>query len=126
MKQDIKNRNDIELLVNTFYDKVKTNNILGNIFIDLAKVDWESHLPIMYSFWASILLNEQSYKGNTMTKHIILSKSVSLKSQQFTEWLDIFISTVDELFEGIKAEEAKFRAENIAKLMQYKIEQQSV
>ena len=58
MKKDIETREDIIKLVDVFYDKVKKNEILGYIFDDIAKIDWSKHLPVMYSFWASILLGE--------------------------------------------------------------------
>lgn len=122
MKNDITNKPDIELLVNTFYDKVKTNKIIGHIFNDVAKVNWEHHLPKMYSFWASLLLAEHSFSGNPMQKHIALSKLTTMSEVEFSEWLSLFIQTTDELFEGEKAEEAKTRAANIARLMLHKIQ----
>lgn len=122
MKNDITNRNDIELLVNTFYDKVKANPIIGHIFNDIAKVDWEHHLPKMYSFWASLLLGEHSFSGNPMQKHIELSKQTKMTNVEFSEWLLLFTQTTDELFKGEKAEEAKTRAANIARLMLHKIQ----
>jgi len=122
MKNDIQNRSDIELLVNTFYEKVRENKVLGYIFNDVAKINWESHLPKMYSFWASILLGEHSYSGNPMQKHIALSKVTEMTDKEFSEWLYLFIETVDELFEGEKANEAKLRAGNIARLMLHNIQ----
>jgi hemoglobin len=74
MKYDIQNRADIELLVNTFYEKVRENKVLGYIFENVVQIDWENHLPRMYSFWASLLLSEHSFSGNPMQKHIELSK----------------------------------------------------
>ncbi|HRH66624.1 MAG TPA: group III truncated hemoglobin, partial [Bacteroidia bacterium] len=62
MRVRITNRTHIELLVNTFYDRVKVHPVLGPIFNDMAKVDWNMHLPKMYNFWASILLGDQSYE----------------------------------------------------------------
>ncbi len=121
-KADITTREDIVLLINTFYGKVRGNNILGYIFNDVARVDWESHLPRMYSFWSSLLLGEQSFAGNPMAKHIELSRITSMTSIEFSEWLYVFSQTVDELFEGDKASEAKMRAENIAGLMLHRIE----
>lgn len=121
MKKDLSNREDVELLVDTFYDKVKANATIGYIFNDIAKVDWENHLPRMYSFWASILLGEHSFSGNPMVKHIQLSKITPMTDKEFTEWLNLFAKTTDELFEGEKAEEAKTRATNIARLMLHKI-----
>lgn len=66
MKKDIQNRTDVKLLVNTFYDKVKTNQTLGCSFNDVAKVDWTPHLPRMYAFWGGILLGEHSFSDNPM------------------------------------------------------------
>lgn len=122
MKNDITNKPDIELLVNTFYDKVKTNKIIGHIFNYVAKVDWEHHLPKMYSFGASLLLGKHSFSGNPMQKLIALSKLTTMSEVEFSEWFSLFIQTTDELFEGEKAEEAKTRAANIARLMLHKIQ----
>ena len=122
--KDISSREDVELLVNTFYTKVKSNTLLGYIFNDVANVDWPHHLPKMYSFWSSILLGEQSYGGNPMKKHMELSTMTSLSDKEFSEWLILFNETVDELFYGEKADEAKTRAANIARLMLYKIQSQ--
>ena len=122
MKNDITNKSDIKLLVDTFYDKVKANSTIGNILNDIAIVDWQYHLPKMYSFWASLLLDEHSFSGNPMLKHIELSKLTPMTEIQFSEWLLLFTQTTDELFEGKKADEAKTRAANIARLMLHKIQ----
>lgn len=122
MKRDIENRDDIILLVNTFYNAVKENKILGHIFNDVVKIDWDTHLPKMYSFWASLLLTERSFSGNPMEKHIALSKITSMTEIEFSEWLLLFTNTVDKLFEGEIATEAKLRAGNIARLMLHKIQ----
>lgn len=122
MKKDIEDKNDIVLLVNTFYNSVQENEILGFIFNDVAKINWDEHLPRMYAFWTSMLLNEHNFSGNPMEKHIALSRMTSMTEIQFNEWLLLFKTTVDELFEGEIANEAKFRAENIARLMLLKIQ----
>lgn len=122
MKRDIESRDDVELLVNTFYNKIRVNELLGPIFNEVAKVDWETHLPKMYSFWASLLLGEHSFSGNPMMKHVELSKQTAMTETEFSEWLLHFNQTVDELFEGERANEAKVRAANIARLMLFKIE----
>jgi hemoglobin len=122
MKKDIESAADIELMVNSFYNVVKSNSILGHIFKDVAKVDWQTHLPKMYSFWSSLLLGEHSYSGNPMVKHIALSKITPLTETEFSTWLLLFNRTVDLHFQGAKAEEAKSRAANIARLMLHKIE----
>ncbi len=125
-RPDIENAADIRLLVDTFYDKVRSNAVIGYIFNDVANVDWEHHLPKMYAFWGSILLGEHSYSGHPMSTHIELSKKTSLAEKEFSEWLLLFTQTVDELFTGEKAHEAKLRAANIARLMLHKIKTRSI
>ncbi|MGC1244127.1 MAG: group III truncated hemoglobin, partial [Chryseosolibacter sp.] len=61
MKHDIINREDIKLLVDSFYEKVQADALLAPVF---NHVDWPHHLPIMYNFWSSMLLGDQSYRGN--------------------------------------------------------------
>ena len=121
-KKDLKTRDDVELLVNSFYEKVQVNEKLGFIFNDVANVDWEEHLPKMYSFWASILLGEHSYSGRPMVTHFQLSKKVTMEEPLFNEWLTIFHQTVDEHFEGPTAETAKTRAVHIARNIIHKIQ----
>jgi hemoglobin len=122
LKKDISNRGDVEKLVNTFYDKVKDDHTIGTIFTQIMSVDWDKHLPIMYSFWSSILIDERSYDGNPMPKHIQMSRLTPMTALQFDTWLSLFNQTVDELFEGDKGDDAKTRAANIARLMLHKIE----
>ena len=41
MKHDLSDTGDIETLVNRFYQKVRSNPVIGHIFNDVAKVNWE-------------------------------------------------------------------------------------
>jgi len=122
-KKDIQTAEDIQLLVDTFYDHVKLNQVIGPIFTETIPVDWEHHLPKMYKFWGSILLGERSYEGNPMQRHVEISGLTAMGAEEFSEWLLIFTSTVNSLFEGEKAKEAIVRAGNISRLMLHNIEQ---
>jgi hemoglobin len=114
-KPDITHAADVRRLIDTFYEKVKEDELLGPIFNDIAKVDWAHHLPIMYGFWAFILLNSaDTYKGNPIQKHFDLHAKFPLKIAHFDRWVAIFQESVDELFSGAGAENAKFRAFAIA------------
>ena len=121
MKKDIENRNDIELLVNGFYDKVKEDKTIGYIFNDVANVRWEHHLPVMYDFWESIIFNKNTYSGNPMIVHTKLNEKTPVTRQHFNQWLYLFTSTVDELFAGKTAEVTKQRAASIAEVIQIKV-----
>jgi hemoglobin len=122
-QRDIENKDDIKLLVDSFYKKVLNNNQIGFIFTDVAKIILEGHMPKMYSFWESTLLRSNSYKGNLMMIHTALHQKTPLKKEHFEEWLRLFNETVSELFHGETAELAKTRALSIATVMQIKISQ---
>ncbi|RDC55463.1 group III truncated hemoglobin [Pedobacter chinensis] len=121
MKNDINCREDIILLVDTFYNKVQKNNKIGPIFTEVAKVNWAHHLPKMYDFWESILFGKAIYKGNPMLTHFALNNKTPLKETEFNTWKEIFFETVDELFTGQNAEIIKQKAQSIADLMHFKL-----
>lgn len=113
-RQDIQTRADVKILVDSFYDKVKADELLAPVF---AHVDWPHHLPIMYNFWSSILLGDLSYGGNPLAKHL----NLDIRADHFTRWLELFTATVEEHFDGFNANEAKNRAQSVANLFQYKM-----
>jgi hemoglobin len=121
MKKDIETKEDIILLVNTFYEKVKVDKIIGYIFTDVVKMNWEKHMPKMYSFWENTLFYTGTYEGNPMELHKHLHNVIPLTKTHFTQWTTLFTNTVDELFEGKNATLAKQRAISIATVMQIKI-----
>lgn len=111
MKPDISNAADVKMLIDTFYTRVRADAILGYIFDEVAQVDWPSHLPVMYAFWEFLLLgNGNAYGNNPIQKHFDLHAKHPLQAKHFDRWLELFQSTVDELFEGETAKDAKFRA----------------
>jgi hemoglobin len=120
MKTDIRNRKDIEKLVNIFYDKVKTDEVIGYLFTDVAQVNWDLHLPKMYNFWENILFYSANYNGSPMAVHKELHQKSPMNKEHFQHWNSLFTQTVDKLFQGAKAEEIKNRALNISDVMMYK------
>mgnify|MGYP003578272911 CR=1 FL=1 len=121
MKTDIRNRDDIKKLIDAFYTRVRADDTIGYLFNDVAKVNWEQHLPRMYDFWEGILFQTGGFTGNPMTAHMQLHQQSPLSKEHFDRWLQLFRQTVDELFEGDNAGLAKQRALSIATMMQIKI-----
>lgn len=119
--KDITTVQDIQVLVNSFYDKVKTSEI-GFFFEEIVKVNWEKHLPKMYIFWESVLFATTKFDGNPMGAHFPINDIVPIEKKHFDTWLKIWKETIDQNFYGEMAESAKNKAENIAKLMSYKME----
>ncbi|ROH95960.1 group III truncated hemoglobin [Chryseobacterium daecheongense] len=118
----LESREDIELLVNSFYDKVTKDETIGFFFNDVAKVNWANHLPKMYSFWESILFGQMTYKGNPMAVHFPINEMEAMEVKHFDRWIELWKKTIDENFVGENADMAIYKAENIAKLMAYKME----
>ena len=112
--KDITSRKDIELLVDLFYEQVRNDEMLAPVF---SGVNWPAHLPIMYSFWSSAILGEQTYRGNPFQKHLHLA----IGREHFEAWLRLFRKTVDENFAGENADQIKSRAEGIAAVFQHKM-----
>jgi len=110
-RKPIETREDIQLLVDSFYAKVRKDGLIGPIFNDVAKVNWDEHLPKLYNFWADLLLGEDTYRGRPFPPHMKLN----LQHGHFERWLRLFTETVDEHFIGLKASEAKARALRIAR-----------
>ena len=123
MKPDISKRSDIELLINSFYEKVKKDEIIGVIFNEVVHMDWGHHIPIIVDFWDSMLLNADLYHKNAMEPHFAINKIFPLRQQHFDRWLKLFNETTDEHFEGSIAALAKTRARGVAGIMQIKMDQ---
>lgn len=101
--KDIATKIDIELLVNSFYEKLLQDPEMKVVF---EGVNFKNHVPQIVHFWSFVLLDEEGYKTNVFNKHLHLP----IKLNQFDIWLNTFTTTVNELFIGEKAELAKQRA----------------
>ena len=77
--KDIASREDVELLVNEFYGKVRKNELLDHIFDDVVKIDWEHHIPILIDFWESMLLDVNKYSRNAMAVHVEINQKIKLQ-----------------------------------------------
>jgi hemoglobin len=115
MRHDIEDRADCERLVRTFYGRALTDPVIGFIFVDVARLDLEEHVPRITSFWETILLGAQSYGGGAFRPHAVLNMKVRLRAGHFERWLWLWRTTVDELFVGERAELAKTHADRVAR-----------
>ena len=120
-RPDIASEADVQLLVDTFYAKVNHDALLDPVFNGFAQVDWPTHLPKMYDFWSSLLLGTTRYHGRPFPKHLPLP----IAAAHFQRWLALFEATVQELFAGPKAEEAKVRARSIATLFEHRLRERN-
>ncbi|MGI8892767.1 MAG: group III truncated hemoglobin [Bacteroidia bacterium] len=109
---------DVKDLVNSFYKKVRKDEILQDIFNNIIQDRWPEHLEKMYRFWQTVLLQEHTYFGSPFMPH----EKLPVDKEHFDRWLKLFHETVEENFSGEKADEAKWRAGKMAEMFHYKIQ----
>lgn len=122
MKHDIRDKDDVKLLIDEFYIRLTRDKEMNYIFNEVDQINWEHHLPIICAFWESSLFGKMGYVGNPMDAHFKLNQKIKLTAAHFNFWKMCFIETVEDYFEGEVANEAKKRAVSIADLMFYKIQ----
>lgn len=105
-------------MVNSFYVKVRRDDLLSDIFNSIIRDNWEGHLEKMCRFWQTVLLREHTYYGSPFSPHAKLP----VEQNHFERWKALFFETVDEQFSGKKADEAKWRAEKMATMFLTKTE----
>ncbi|HQV78467.1 MAG TPA: group III truncated hemoglobin [Chitinophagales bacterium] len=115
--QDLKDIKDVQLMVDTFYETIRKDDLLADIFNKVIQDKWPQHLEKMYRFWQTVLFDEHTYFGSPFVPHAKLP----VEKQHFDRWVQLFNSTVDSLFVGARAERAKWQGERMATMFLYKI-----
>jgi len=113
----IKSRKEITVLVNVFYDKIRVDEKLGEIFNNrIAPEQWPAHLEKLTDFWETNLMSIAKFKGSPTRKHIEVDQSLhhTIDQHHFAHWLSIWQETIDELYKGDIAEKAKHSARKMA------------
>ena len=122
MKPDIQSREDLEIIISSFYKKLTSDHLLFPFFEEIVKSKpLEHHLSIIVDFWQDILFQTYRYKNNPMQKHLDFHQKMKFEKEHFTLWLQYLTETVDEKFEGENALNMKTRASSIATVMQLKM-----
>ncbi|WP_442266412.1 group III truncated hemoglobin [Tenacibaculum sp. ZS6-P6] len=124
IKKEIVNRADVYLLVSSFYDKIKKDEIIGHFFLNaIPESEWNNHLEHLTDFWETNLFFVRKFKGNPIQKHrdVDANSNFKISQEHFGRWLQLWFTTIDELFIGEKAHQAKERARNIASMLFFKI-----
>ncbi|MCF7568121.1 group III truncated hemoglobin [Sabulilitoribacter arenilitoris] len=126
IKKDIKTRDGVFLLVTSFYEKVRKDPVLGPFFNDIIK-DWPEHIDRLTTFWESSLFMtrklEKRYNGDPLEAHVKVDRdnNNTITELHFGLWLNLWFQTIDELFEGDYAENAKRRARKMGTFLYLKI-----
>jgi hemoglobin len=113
-RPDLDSREQVERFVDSFYRRVLADPHLAPIFLDVAAIDPEEHLPRIKDYWCKLLLGEQGYRRHTMNIHRELHDKQALGPDDFQRWLALFNATLDEGYAGERTERARQVAASIA------------
>lgn len=106
----------IRQMVTQFYQKVRTDDLLGPIFGDqIAGSEWPHHLDRMCDFWSSILLTTGRFHGNPRLKHMALPH---IEPEHFDRWLELFEPTLHEVYDADTAAHIFARALRMRAVLQ--------
>lgn len=119
--KEIENRGDLQVLMEAFYRKALTDDLIGYFFTEIAPLNMETHIPLIVDFWETVVFGLAKYKGNVMAVHQQIHDKSAFKKEHFDRWVLLFQQTVDELYTGNNAELVKQRAASVATVMQIKL-----
>lgn len=119
--QDIADRGDVLGLLREFYGSAFCDDLLGPVFVDVAQMDLDEHLPVIGDFWETVLFRAGLYRGNALRPHQLLHTRTPLTPAHFAQWLALWEAAVDNRHSGPKAELAKLQAGRIAGAMSRRI-----
>lgn len=114
---DLTNRVDVEALLRCFYGQVLVDDILAGAFAEVSAKGLESHLPVMCDFWETVLFRAGLYQGSALQVHRTVHDRHRLSGKHFLRWLEVWIDTVDRMYRGPRADQAKIQATRIARAM---------
>ena len=109
-RHDIQNEGDIKMLVDTLCQKANNDTLLGPSFGAASRIYWPNFLTSQYRYWSSSLLGLQVADGSALPEQVVIPHG----GHHVDHWVALFSSSVEELFSGSKAEEAKKLARQLA------------
>lgn len=111
MKKKIVGRDDIALIVQNFYTRVRADETLGPIFNSII-TDWDHHLDRLTDFWSMNVFGGKLYAGNPISAHQHVDDQTpgGITPFHFGTWLNLWFETIDADFEGENADLMKRRA----------------
>lgn len=116
-KKEISTLEDIKVMVDECYEKIRKDDLLRDIFNEKIQERWPDHLEKMYKFWQTVLLEQHTYFGSPFVPHAKLA----VEEKHFDRWIQLFFETIDKRFYGEKAEKAKLQGKKMAEMFHTKI-----
>lgn len=122
--KDIATRQDILLILQSFYTKLLEDTNINFFFTKITSVDLhlEEHLEILATFWEQSLFLKGGYSNNMFKIHKSVYEKHPFSTEHYQIWLNHLNNTIDAHFQGIVAEQMKTNALSMATVMQIKLQ----
>ena len=114
VKPDLDHPAAISTLVDRFYAQVLSDPTLAPVFTEVARIDVDTHIPVIKAFWRKMLLGDPGYARNMVARHAAVHARFPLRARHFDRWLMLFNRTVERDFAGPYADRARTLATRIA------------
>ena len=114
LTRDLADRADIHALLSEFYGRVLVDDLLAEPFTEVRAKGLDSHLPVMCDFWETMLLRARLYQRSALEVHRVVHHNHRLDDRHFIRWLTLWLDTVDAMYSGPIAEQAKTQGRRIA------------
>ena len=111
---DLATRADVHALLARFYGRVLVDDLLAAPFTDVREKGLDTHLPVMCDFWETVLFRAGRYQGSALDVHRHVHHDHPLSHRHFVRWLTLWLDSVDAMYRGPVAEQAKVQARRIA------------
>lgn len=100
----------LRMLVFTFYDRVRRDDLLGPVFDERLEGHWDAHLERMCDFWSSILYSTGRFQGDPVGVH---ARIPGIGSAHFERWIALFEETATELLPEVEAADIVARSKRM-------------
>lgn len=113
-RPDLTTRSQIHDLVVVFYRELIMDEVLDQVFEEVAEVNWGTHIPLLIDYWCRVLLGHQTYQGALLVAHRHVHEQQAFEADHFDRWYGLWAMTIDQGWAGPLAEKAKSHAARIA------------
>lgn len=84
----------VRKVIISFYDKVRTDAVLGPVFAEAIGDDWDPHIERIILFWLTASRLGRGYSAQRfMPAHL---RNRSIRADQLPRWLELFRNTAAE------------------------------
>ncbi|AFT69712.1 hypothetical protein B5T_01430 [Alloalcanivorax dieselolei B5] len=112
-RPDLDSPEQIDRMVSLFYQRILEDPLLAPVFLEVARIDLDEHLPLIAAFWKKLLLGDDRYNRHMMAKHRAVDDKMPLTGAHHERWLALFVASLDEHFDGPYTDRARHLAARI-------------